>query len=123
MDERKGSFPECLFPPSVDWMQRAKCGERLPSGRNRYPVEWFFQDVGAAATQAKAVCFQCPVRIDCLEWAVLYEEAHGVWGGLSQNERRALIKWRKREGRSPTQRRARLDDLPVDRVGGARGSA
>ena len=40
--------------------------------------------------QAKAVCGGCPVQSVCLEWAVLAGIDHGVWGGLSEDERRAL---------------------------------
>ncbi|MYS46759.1 WhiB family transcriptional regulator, partial [Streptomyces sp. SID5998] len=40
--------------------------------------------------QAKAVCGRCPVREQCLEWALATDQAIGVWGGTSENERRAL---------------------------------
>ncbi|MFI9169493.1 WhiB family transcriptional regulator [Streptomyces lincolnensis] len=40
--------------------------------------------------QAKAVCRRCPVRQECLEWALDTGQAIGVWGGTSENERRAL---------------------------------
>ncbi|MFB7597772.1 WhiB family transcriptional regulator [Streptomyces sp. NPDC056160] len=40
--------------------------------------------------QAKAVCHRCPVREQCLEWALETEQTLGVWGGTSENERRAL---------------------------------
>ncbi|MCD7445661.1 WhiB family transcriptional regulator [Streptomyces lincolnensis] len=40
--------------------------------------------------QAKAVCRRCPVREECLEWALDTGQAIGVWGGTSENERRAL---------------------------------
>lgn len=38
-------------------------------------------------TQAKAVCAVCPVTAKCLDWAMNVGEAHGVWGGLSAEER------------------------------------
>ena len=41
--------------------------------------------------QAKAVCGGCPVQSVCLEWAVLAGIDHGVWGGLSEDERRAIV--------------------------------
>ncbi|MEU5091763.1 WhiB family transcriptional regulator [Streptomyces sp. NPDC021356] len=40
--------------------------------------------------QAKAVCHRCPVREQCLEWALETEQTLGVWGGTSENERRGL---------------------------------
>nr|BFD86455.1 WhiB family transcriptional regulator [Streptomyces sp. Xyl84] len=40
--------------------------------------------------QAKAVCRRCPVRDECLEWALDTAQTLGVWGGTSENERRAL---------------------------------
>ncbi|MFI6936295.1 WhiB family transcriptional regulator [Streptomyces cellulosae] len=40
--------------------------------------------------QAKAVCRRCPVREQCLEWALDTGQSIGVWGGTSENERRAL---------------------------------
>jgi WhiB family redox-sensing transcriptional regulator len=46
--------------------------------------------------RAKALCARCPVRIECLEFAIRIREPHGVWGGLNEIERRLLI--REREG-------------------------
>ncbi|KOU69226.1 transcription factor WhiB [Streptomyces sp. MMG1533] len=40
--------------------------------------------------QAKAVCGRCPVREQCLQWALGTGQTLGVWGGTSENERRAL---------------------------------
>jgi len=42
------------------------------------------------AAQAKAVCAGCPVRIDCLSYAIETGQAAGVWGGASEQERRAI---------------------------------
>lgn len=56
--------------------------------------------------KAKAVCADCPVRCLCLEWAVLTGIDDGVWGGLSEEERRAMkVRARRRSlvnGRAPT---------------------
>ena len=46
--------------------------------------------------QAKAICATCPVRIECLEYAVRTRESHGIWGGLNELERRILIRQRER---------------------------
>lgn len=45
---------------------------------------------GESAAQAKAVCARCPVRAECLEWALAVPEKFGIWGGLSERERRTL---------------------------------
>jgi len=41
--------------------------------------------------RAKAVCAACPVRKECLTYALRTREPHGIWGGLSEVERRAVI--------------------------------
>jgi WhiB family redox-sensing transcriptional regulator len=55
---------------------------------------------GPAATQiekARAICMQCDVRLQCLEWALATGQDAGVWGGMSEEERRALRRARRRE--------------------------
>jgi WhiB family redox-sensing transcriptional regulator len=42
------------------------------------------------AAQARAVCAGCPVRIDCLNYAIETGQAAGVWGGVSEEERHAI---------------------------------
>lgn len=46
--------------------------------------------------RAKEICATCPVRADCLEYSLRTREAHGVWGGLNEIERRLLLKERDR---------------------------
>jgi WhiB family redox-sensing transcriptional regulator len=41
---------------------------------------------------AKGICARCPVRGDCLDYALSIREAHGVWGGLNEMERRAVLR-------------------------------
>jgi len=48
-----------------------------------------FHTKGRDASIAKLVCKHCPVRIDCLEYAVVHKE-RGIWGGLTERERRKL---------------------------------
>ena len=76
------------------WRDRAVC-------RNEEP-ELFFPigNTGPALLQieeAKAVCRRCPVMEECLQWALEMGEDAGVWGGLSEDERRRL---RRRAARS-----------------------
>ncbi|MFJ5035788.1 WhiB family transcriptional regulator [Streptomyces sp. NPDC088560] len=49
---------------------------------------------GAAQNEAKAVCVHCPVRIDCLAYALDHRESYGVWGAMTERERRALLRRR-----------------------------
>ena len=46
---------------------------------------------------AKRICATCPVIEPCLDHALTTREAHGVWGGLNETERRAILKRRQRE--------------------------
>lgn len=71
----------------MDWRHHAVCREEDP--------ELFFPigNTGPALLQieeAKAVCRRCPVMERCLEWALETNQNDGVWGGLSENQRRAL---------------------------------
>jgi len=77
----------------MEWVHRARCKNEDP--------ELFFPigTTGPAAIQierAKAVCTQCEVRSECLEWAMATGQDAGVWGGLSEEERRALRRARRR---------------------------
>ena len=50
----------------------------------------FFPERGESAEPARQVCAQCPVREPCLDYAIANTIVHGIWGGLSERERRAL---------------------------------
>ena len=54
-----------------------------------FPNDW---EMGNRADDvlAKTVCNRCPVRLQCLEYAMIAEDEHGTWGGLTQHERRQL---------------------------------
>ena len=45
----------------------------------------------ARESRAKAICMTCTVRAECLDWALSVREPHGVWGGLSESERKQLL--------------------------------
>lgn len=70
---------------AVDWAKNANC-------RGTDPDELFVQ--GAAQNRAKAVCMGCPVRTECLADALDNRVEFGVWGGMTERERRALLKRR-----------------------------
>ena len=50
----------------------------------------FFPDRGESAEAARQVCAACPVRQPCLDYAITNRITHGIWGGLTERERRAL---------------------------------
>jgi WhiB family redox-sensing transcriptional regulator len=64
------------------WRLDAPCAETDP--------EAFFPDKGGSTRDAKRVCAGCPVRLQCLEFALGNDERFGIWGGLSERERRRL---------------------------------
>ncbi|MBL3669999.1 WhiB family transcriptional regulator [Streptomyces sp. M2CJ-2] len=70
-----------------DWRTRAACRDEDPD---------LFFPIGTSGPallqteQAKAVCRRCPVREQCLDWALESGQSLGVWGGTSETERRAL---------------------------------
>ncbi|MHB1503475.1 MAG: WhiB family transcriptional regulator [Acidimicrobiales bacterium] len=44
--------------------------------------------------EAKAICASCPVKVDCLEYALRIREPHGIWGGLNEQERKNVLERR-----------------------------
>ena len=50
----------------------------------------FFPRRGQDPAPAKSLCRQCPVRSDCLEWALETNQKHGIWGGMTEGQRRRL---------------------------------
>lgn len=50
----------------------------------------FFPVRGGSTRAAKRVCARCPIRPECLSWALATGERYGVWGGLSERERQRL---------------------------------
>jgi WhiB family transcriptional regulator, redox-sensing transcriptional regulator len=69
----------------TDWTRRALCQASEPD-------ELFVQ--GAAQNRAKAVCLGCPVRTECLADALDHRVEFGIWGGMTERERRALLRRR-----------------------------
>jgi WhiB family redox-sensing transcriptional regulator len=47
---------------------------------------------GAAQNQAKRICSGCPVRAECLIDALEHRHEYGIWGGLTERERRAILR-------------------------------
>ncbi|MCA9308742.1 WhiB family transcriptional regulator [Candidatus Saccharibacteria bacterium] len=59
----------------------------------------FHPEDGVGVSAASEVCKQCPVREDCLDYAIALHIDHGVWGGTSERERRRIAKRRRQEAR------------------------
>jgi WhiB family redox-sensing transcriptional regulator len=68
----------------LGWQERALCAQTDP--------EAFFPEKGGSTREAKKVCLSCEVRVECLEYALEQDERFGIWGGLSERERRRLKK-------------------------------
>ena len=67
-----------------EWQDRALCAQTDP--------EAFFPEKGGSTREAKRICQVCDVRSECLEYALAHDERFGIWGGLSERERRKLKK-------------------------------
>jgi WhiB family redox-sensing transcriptional regulator len=61
--------------------------------------ELFFPERGSSTREAKEVCRGCVVRIECLEFAIANSEKFGIWGGMSERERRRVRRARLLENR------------------------
>jgi WhiB family transcriptional regulator, redox-sensing transcriptional regulator len=77
----------------LSWVERAACRTADP--------ELFFPLSGHGPgaqqiEQARAVCARCAIRAACLDWSVTNAVVYGVWGGLSEDERRSLVRQRQR---------------------------
>jgi WhiB family redox-sensing transcriptional regulator len=66
----------------MSWQERALCAQTDP--------ESFFPEKGGSTREAKRICISCDVKDDCLEYALANDERFGIWGGLSERERRRL---------------------------------
>lgn len=85
-------LPDIATLPLDDttWQAEARCAQSNP--------EAFYPEKGMSAREAKRVCngdtdtAPCPVRAECLKWALDNDERFGVWGGLSERERRKIAR-------------------------------
>ena len=74
------------------WQAQANCMGVDP--------DLFFPERGASTREAKEVCRGCVVREDCLEYALANGEKFGIWGGMSERERRRLRRARAMQRRA-----------------------
>jgi WhiB family redox-sensing transcriptional regulator len=72
---------------NLKWQLNSECSK--PENKKR--IEWFFSKEPAKKYAAKNLCFSCPVRKECLQWALEHRQIWGIWGGKDEGEmRRAL---------------------------------
>ena len=95
----------------TDWRHSASCRGHDP--------ELFFPvgNSGPALAQiaeAKEVCHRCPVAAQCLAWALDSGQDYGVWGGMSEQERRALKRRKARDARKP--KTTHVDTVAIERA-------
>ncbi|WP_420445811.1 WhiB family transcriptional regulator [Candidatus Poriferisodalis sp.] len=85
---------EALEAPEGNWWDQANCLGVDP--------DLFFPERGASTREAKAVCRGCIVSDDCLEYALQNSEKFGIWGGMSERERRRVRRQRALTRRAAT---------------------
>jgi WhiB family redox-sensing transcriptional regulator len=73
---------ELLATDDLAWQDLANCRGADP--------DLFFPERGASTRTAKGICRECSVRTECLEFAIVSSEKFGIWGGLSERERRKI---------------------------------
>lgn len=77
-------FGDTADDGQLAWQADALCAQTDP--------EAFFPEKGGSTRDAKKVCGSCPVKQQCLEYALSNDERFGIWGGMSERERRRLRK-------------------------------
>ena len=82
-----------LLGNAPEWQERALCSQTDP--------EAFFPEKGGSTREAKRICSRCEVKTECLEYALGHDERFGIWGGLSERERRRLKRRRRLSGAGP----------------------
>jgi WhiB family redox-sensing transcriptional regulator len=77
----------------VLWQHRAAC--RGPNQAIFFPPAQFERrsEKRLREKRAKEICSECPVQIDCRNYALEIREQYGIWGGMTENERRLLAGW------------------------------
>ena len=92
----ENSIIEELIGGMPSWTEEANC-----KGAD---ADIFFPERGASTRKAKSICRACSVQEECLEFAIENSEKFGIWGGLSERERRRI-------------KRQRIHDIDIRDVG------
>jgi WhiB family redox-sensing transcriptional regulator len=77
---------EALAVDDLSWQDYSNC--------RGADADLFFPERGASTRKAKSICGACQVQAECLEFAIANSEKFGIWGGLSERERRKIRKER-----------------------------
>jgi WhiB family redox-sensing transcriptional regulator len=111
---------------SINWQKASLCSRK----ENEHMIEWFFSEEPDEKYAAKNLCFSCPVRKDCIKYALEEKQIWGVWGGRDENEIRRILSVdangdEYRRGRYPQcpycfARTSKLKTYIVDLPGGGR---
>jgi WhiB family redox-sensing transcriptional regulator len=72
---------------NLNWQSEATCAK--PS--NKYALDWFFSKDFKEKYAAKNMCFTCPVRSQCLQWALEHRQIWGIWGGRDEVDIRRTL--------------------------------
>ena len=78
----QGKLIEALAIDELSWQDYANC--RVAD------ADLFFPERGASTRRAKAICAACEVKPQCLAFAIRHGEKFGIWGGMSERERRRV---------------------------------
>lgn len=70
------------FPQPPEWTLDALCAQ--------VDADMFFPEKGGSTREAKRICAMCPVAAECLDYALEHDEGFGIYGGMSERERRKL---------------------------------
>ena len=73
-----------LVSGEMPWQDQALCAQTDP--------EAFFPEKGGSTRPAKRVCRECPVAQSCLDYALETGQMFGIWGGMTERERRRLMR-------------------------------
>ena len=82
--------PTSALAAELAWQEFALCAQTDP--------ESFFPEKGGSTREAKRTCAACEVRVQCLDYALTNDERFGIYGGLSERERRKMRTPRQRPG-------------------------
>lgn len=77
-------YKAVVLDARLEWFPHASCID--------IPKNVFFPAGQDKEQLAKKVCSSCPVQVECLEYALVYGEDYGIWGGTSEKDRRKLLK-------------------------------
>lgn len=82
----RGKLIEALAVGELSWQDYANC--------RGADADLFFPERGASTRKAKAICNACEVKNQCLDYAIINGEKFGIWGGMSERERRRVRRLR-----------------------------